>query len=367
VSRILVVAGEPSGETHAARAVSALRERVSGIQVEAVGGDQLHAAGADVRWRADRLSARGLTEAIASLPAHWRLRGELRRELAQGRFDAVLLVDYPGFNLSVARVARTAGVPVLYYIAPQLWAWGGWRISRLRRDVARLATILPFESEFFSEQGIDTTFVGHPLLDVPRPDRASARRTLGFPVDATVLGLFPGSREPEIARHWDLFRHVWHRLRANRPELRAVVAARAGIEYPDADGVTLHQGDAAVAFAAADAALCKSGTTTLEAALADTPMVIAYKMGAATYAAARHLVQIPRIGLVNIVAGRQVAPEFVQRAATLDALAGALEPLLQRDGVAARAQRAALSVVRERLGAPGAAGRVADLMLGMVA
>ncbi|HEY2825612.1 MAG TPA: lipid-A-disaccharide synthase, partial [Gemmatimonadales bacterium] len=312
--RLLVVAGEPSGDAHAGRAVLEIRRRASDTVIEAVGGPALLRAGATVRWPAQPLSARGFVESLAVLPRHVVLHRQIARALGAGAYDAVLLVDYPGFNLAVARSARAAGVPVLYYVAPQLWAWGAWRARRLRRDVTRLAAVLPFEEGYFSERGVATTFVGHPLLDVARPDRPTARREIGLPPQAMVLGLFPGSRADEIARHWPVFRDAARLLRQRHPALEVVVGAIPGMSYPDADGCLLEAGGAA-AFAAADAALCKSGTTTLEAALSDTPMVVAYRMSRGTYALARRLVRIAHVGLVNIVAGAAVTPELIQDAA----------------------------------------------------
>lgn len=365
--RVLVVTGEPSGDAHAARAVAALLERAPGAVIDAVGGVALAGAGARVRWGIEHLSARGFVEALGVIPRHIALYRSLARQFRRGDYDLVVLVDYPGFNLALARSATQAGVPVLYYVAPQLWAWGSWRVPRVQRDVTRLATILPFEAPFFSARGIPATFVGHPLLDRSRPDRATARRSLGLPAGSSALGLFPGSRVDEIRRHWPPFLAAGRLLQARHPGLRLVVAAVDGAAYPGADDCLIHRGDAALAFAAADAAVCKSGTTTLEAALADTPMVVAYRMGRGTYAVARRVVRIPHIGLVNILAQAAVAPELVQGDVRPTTIADAVDPLLDPAGSPARRQREALHVVRERLGTPGAAVRVAALALELVA
>ncbi len=364
--RIYVSAGEPSGDAHAAAVVAALRRRLPEARFEAFGGPVLEAAGARVLDRMERFSVVGFVEALRKIPAHVRLLGRVRRALEAGSYDLVILVDYPGYHLRVAAAAAAAGVPVLYYIAPQMWAWGSHRVPRLR-SVRRLAVILPFEQAFFRERGIPATFVGHPLRDrPPSPPREEARRALGLEPARPVLGLFPGSRGQEIGRLWEAFRDAAASVVARRPETQVVVAGVLEARYPAPGSTRIHTGDPLLVFAAADAGLCKSGTTTLEAALADVPMVIAYRLNPLSFAIAMRLLRVPRVGLVNLIAGSEVAPEFLQRAATPRALADAVFPLLDRESAAARRQREGLALVRERLGPPGAAERVATLAMEIV-
>lgn len=358
--RVYVSAGEPSGDAHAAAVVQALRQRID-VDVEAFGGPQLEAAGANVLDRMEQFSVVGFVEALGKLPAHMRLLKRVGAAFRAGRYDLAILVDYPGYHLRAAAVAAAAGVPVLYYIAPQMWAWAPGRVRRLA-PVRRLAVILPFEELFFRAHGVQTTFVGHPLRDrPPPPPRAEARRALGLDGSRPVLGLFPGSRALEVRRLWSVFRDAAVRATERRPDLQVVVAATPGAEYPDPGAFRVHAGDPSTVFAAADAGLCKSGTTTLEGALADMPMVIAYRMNALSFALAIRMLRVPHVGLVNLIADRAVAPEFLQRAATPEALADAVLPLFDPNGAAARAQREGLALVRDRLGPPGAAGRVADI------
>jgi lipid-A-disaccharide synthase len=363
MTRLLVSAGEPSGDLHAASVVRALRTLDPGVSIDAVGGDALAAAGVHILAPVDRLAAVGTVESAASLPRHWALLRRLDTHLAERRYDAVLLVDYPGFHLRVAHRAARYGVPVVYYIAPQLWAWGAWRLRRLRADVRHLAVILPFEERYFRDRGVACTFVGHPLLDRPDlPTGPDARRALALDADAPVLALFPGSRIAEHHRLWRPFRETAARMRDAIPGLSVVVAAPRTSQLVGAEGMarTAH---APLALAAADVALCKSGTVTLEAALAETPLVVAYRLHPVTFGIARRLVRVPAIGLVNLIAGSGVAPEFIQGAVTPDALSSALRPLLERDGEPARSQRAAFRSIRARLGSPGAGQRVAELLL----
>jgi lipid-A-disaccharide synthase len=305
----------------------------------------------------DDLSVMGLTEGISSLPAHLRLLHQFRRRVSRGKYDAVLLVDYPGLHLRLAGSAASQGIPVVYYVPPQLWAWGRWRVAALRSRVKHVAAILPFEEPFFVEHGIPVTFVGHPLLDRKAiPSRLVARRALGISPDAQVLSIFPGSRPVERRRLWPVFRETALSLKRTISGLQVVIAANVGQHV----GYTA---EAETAMAAADVVLCKSGTTTLEAAIADVPMVVAYRLSRWTFAVARHAVQLAHVSLVNLIAGQEVVPEFLQNEASPELLQRALQPLFDRDAPASRKQREGLARVRSGLGSPGAAGRVAQLVL----
>jgi len=368
MSTVFVSAGEPSGDAHAAAFVSALKAMRPDLAIEAFGGPKLAATGATMMARMEGLSVIGFVEVLKKVPAHWRLMKAIEKRLARGDVKLLVLVDYPGFHLRLAAVARRLGVPVFYYIAPQLWAWHESRVKKMAVSVSRLGVILPFEEEFFSSRGVPATYVGHPLLDrPPAGDREVVQSALGLEPDRKVLGLFPGSRPQEVARLWPLMRDAARIVTARRPDVQCIVAAARGAEYPGADGVQVVQNRPVECFAAADAALCKSGTTTLEAALAGAPQVIAYRMNGLSYRLAKRLVRVSWIGLVNLVAGRQIAPEFVQDAATPEALAAAVSPLLEDASPERRQQLEGIRDVRHRLGGPGAARRAAELAAGLLA
>lgn len=331
--------------------------------MEALGGPLLERAGARVLDRMEAFSVVGFVEALAKIPAHYRLLARVRSAFQAHRYDLVILVDYPGYHLRAAAAAAAAGIPVLYYIAPQMWAWGPWRVRKLA-SVRRLAVILPFEEAFFRERGVSATFVGHPLKDRPTaPARVEARRLLGLDPARPTLGLFPGSRAQEVARHWATFRAAAERVVAARPDVQIVAAGAPGASYPDPGAIRVHEGDPLPVFAAADAGICKSGTTTLEAAMADVPMVITYRAHPVSSFIAFRVLRVPWVGLVNLVAGYEVAPELLQRRATPAALAAAVLPLLDPGAPATRRQREGLQLVRDRLGAPGAADRVAQIAM----
>ena len=366
MTRVYISAGEPSADAHAAAVAVALRRKISGIEIEALGGPLLERAGVRVLDRMESFSVVGFVEAIAKIPAHYRLLKRVKKALAEKRYDLVILVDYPGYHLRAAAAAAAAGIPVLYYIAPQMWAWGQNRVKKLA-PVKQLAVILPFEEQFFRDRGVAATFVGHPLKDrPPPPSRGDARRALELDPARPVLGLFPGSRAQEVHRHWAMFREAAGRIAAARPDVQIVVAGTPRAEYPDPGAIKVHHGDPLLVFAAADAGICKSGTTTLEAAIADVPMVITYRVHAISSFIARRVVRVPWVGLVNLVAGYEVAPEFLQRRATAEALADGVLPLLDAGSPIAKRQREGLQLVRDRLGAPGAAERVAELAAGLI-
>src|SRR2546427_3781399 len=219
-----------------------------------------------------------------------------RRPPSSPLFPSTPLFRSPGSHLRASAAAHAAGVPVLYYIAPQLWAWAPGRVRRLAA-VSRLAVILPCEETFFREHGVPATFVGHPLRDRPPPPaRAEARRALGLDPERPVLGLFPGSRAQEVRRLWPAFRGAAERVLAERPVVQVVVAGTSRARYPHPGAIRIHWGDPRPVFAAADAGLCKSGTTTLEAALADVPMAIAYRLNPVSFAIAIRVLRVPHVG-----------------------------------------------------------------------
>ncbi len=362
VREVLIVAGEASGDMHAGAVAERLGALRPDLTLTGFGGDRMAAAGVTLFRRTTGVV--GFIEILRHVPAHWSMMRTIRERLRSGRVQLVICVDYGGFNLRVAAAAKAAGVPVLYYITPQVWASRAGRLKAMARTITKAAVILPFEEALLRAHGIDATFVGHPLLDSAAhlPSRAEARRRLGFAESDELLVLFPGSRPQEIHRHLRDFSEVARELTRRRPGLKIAIAGSANAPITAHGMRDIVQWSGSFDFLrAADVAVCKSGTTTLEAALAGCPCAIVYRTSPITYAIAKRIVKIDRIGLLNIVAGREVAPEFVQDAFVPSAVADALEPLFQPASRERNAMLAGLAEVRAKLGTPGAAERVAQM------
>jgi len=362
--KVLFVAGEASGDLHAAGVAGVLRRIRPDLELAAVGGPRLAEQGVELIHRDHQQGVMGFLEVLKHVPRHFLLLRTIRGMLARGEIALVILIDYPGFNMKVAAAAKAAGVPVLYYVTPQVWAWGAGRLPKLAQLITKAAVILPFEEQLLRGHGIDATFVGHPLLDRAQnmPTKEEARETLGLPQNATVLALFPGSRQQEIERLIDDFVATARELQSRVPGLQVIVSVAPTVAL-DGDRCPfrlVHSASLSV-LRAADAGLCKSGTTTLEASIADCPLVVAYRTGRISFALAKRLVKVPNIGLVNVVAGREVAPEFIQDGIVPGRIAPVLQDLLDKSSPRRREMLAGLAEVRARLGSPGAAERVARM------
>jgi lipid-A-disaccharide synthase len=362
--RLLIVAGEPSGDLHAAGLVRALR-RIGPVDVRGIAGPRLRAEGALALVAQEDLAVIGFSGILARLPALFAARDRLLRELSVFRPHAVVLVDYPGFNLRLGPLVHRTGTRVFYYIGPQVWAWHPERARAMARWVDRLAVVFPFEAAIFGAAGVPTTFVGHPLLDElePEVDDATLRAELGAHAGARLVGLLPGSRRGELAHHAGPMLDAARRLRAAHPDVCVVLALAEGLDVegiaPAAlAGVHVVRGRTRAVQAFATCCAVASGTATLETALFGTPLVVCYRVGWLNYAIARRLVTLTHIGLPNIVAGEEVAPELIQGALTGEALARTLGAWLA-DPAAREAQHRRLAIVREKLGGPGASDRAA--------
>jgi len=372
---VLLVAGEASGDLHGADLVRAVRASLPELEVYGLGGERLREAGMRTVADAGDVATVGLTQAAGRLRTLWRAYRTLARRLRADPPDLCVLVDFPEFNLRLARLAKRAGVPVLYYIGPQVWAWRRGRVRKIARRVDRLAVVFPFEPALYAGRLPAVEFVGHPLLDRVRVTRARDETLRAHGLDPrrrTVL-LLPGSRPTEIdyllPRLLDAVRllardpglqfplALAHTLSAG--EMRRRVRA-AGLE------VAVIEGDTYDLIAAADVALVSSGTATLECALLERPMVIVYRLGPLSYALGRLLVRGVRyIGMPNIVAGQEVVPELLQGKARGARIAAAARLILD-DPTRHAGMVAALADVRRRLGRGGAAGRAAAIALEML-
>jgi len=364
---IMLVAGEASGDRYAGALARALRQARPHWQISGMGGPELATSGAEVLVDASRLGVVGLIEVIRHYPALLAALRRMQAEIARRRPRLLVLIDYQEFNQRLAAYARALGIPVLFFVAPQLWAWRPERAARFHGLVDELAVLFEFEVALFRHFDVPTNWVGHPLAARARlaPTQAEARQRLGVEPQAGVLALLPGSRRAEIARMLPPLLAATRVLRQDRPQLRAVVAMAPGADprwyraATGAAGVQLSEAGSEVVLRAADAALITSGTATLEAAVLDTPLVAAYRVNPLTFALLRHKVTIPHIALPNILNGAAIVPECIQQGATPQALAAAVAPLLDQESPRA-VQRQGFARVRAQLAPDGEADAVID-------
>lgn len=373
--RVMIVAGEASGDLHGADFAANLLARDPGCELFGIGGERMRAAGVRALFRTEDIAGLGLAELASTIRRTLGALRALRKIIRSEPPDLVVLIDYAEFNMMLAGSARRAGVPVLYYILPQVWAWRRGRIGKLVKRAQRMAVVFPFEAELYSRAGGRVSFVGHPLLDrvAPAQDRAATLARHGLAPDARLLALLPGSRHAEAGY---LLRPMLEAamVLAAKHDLTPVIALAPTLEAGGLrriagtaalEGVRIIQGDTYSIIAASELALVASGTATLETALLGCPMVIAYKMSTITYVLARVLVRgVDFIGMPNILAGRKIVPELIQGGVTPANLVRAAEPMLAEPLHGETA--AALRAVRESLGAPGAAARVAAMALEMM-
>ena len=371
MAKILISAGEASGDIHAAAVTAALKKIDSAIEVFGMGGDALRAAGGEVLFDIKDHGVMGFVEVIKKLPDLFKLRSDFARVMDERKPDCLVVVDYPGFNMKLAKVAHDKGIPVVSYIAPSAWAWNKGRAKNVAKIVDKVACIFPFEYDVYEEAGAPVEFVGHPLLDIVHPtmERAEAEAWAGKEAGHPLVLLMPGSRLMEIEKMLPTLLEGAKLLKKQLPEVQFAMPRAGTIPLEllqskiKASGleIKITEGHNYDLFSVADLALATSGTVTLEAALCGLPSVIVYRTSALNAFIARRVINIPNIGLPNIVAGRQILPELLQEDFTpanvantaVELLAPERRPQLEAD----------LAFMKARLGEPGAVKRVAQLIL----
>ena len=371
MAKILISAGEASGDIHAAAVTAALKQIDSSVEVFGMGGDALRAAGGEVLFDIKDHGVMGFVEVIKKLPDLFKLRSDFARVMDERQPACLVVVDYPGFNMKLAKVAHDKGIPVVSYIAPSAWAWNKGRAKNVAKIVDKVACIFPFEYDVYKEAGAPVEFVGHPLLDIVKPawERTEAEAWVGKQLGHPLVLLMPGSRLMEIEKMLPNLLAGAKLLKKQLPEVQFAMP-RAGtiplellqskIKASGLD-IKITEGHNYDLFSVADLALATSGTVTLEAALCGLPSIIVYRTSALNAFIARRVINIPNIGLPNIVAGRQILPELLQEDFTpanvaktaVELLAPERRPQLEAD----------LAFMKARLGEPGAVKRVAQLIL----
>ncbi|MFH1595946.1 MAG: lipid-A-disaccharide synthase [Pseudomonadota bacterium] len=381
------MAGEASGDGHAARLVAAIKERQPGAQFFGVGGEAMAAQGVRILCPASELAVVGLSEVVGRLPAVLKALKAIARALKRERPGLAILVDFPDFNFWVARLAKLYRVPVMYYISPQVWAWRTYRVRTIARLVDRMAVIFPFEADFYRERGVPVTYVGHPLPETlpPVPDRRVLLAGWGLDPQRLTVALLPGSRAGEIKRHLPTMLAGMALVQQAVPQCQFILPLAStaprelveGMVAGSREGESLTKnspgtplkiipGQAYEALFAAHLAVVASGTATVEAALAGTPTIIVYRLSPLTFAVGRRLIRVPHVGMANLLAGERLFPELLQDDFTAARLAQEALRLMRDPGRLTTLGRGLARVIAA-LGGPGASARAAQVALELMA
>lgn len=363
--KIFIVAGEASGDLHGSKLMRAMKKLAPEIQFIGHGGDQMKAEGLHVLEHIDSLSMMGFSEVLKHLPYMIRVMNHTLATIGQEKPDRIILIDYPGFNLRLAKRVAVLGVPVTYFILPQAWAWKEKRVNILKNYADQNISIFPFELDWFKDHGLVIDFVGHPFVE-----RTISRHQINAFYDRHQLVkktprliLLPGSRQQEIDRHWPVFIQTVSEIRRSHPDLQIILGKAPGVTVnPLPDFIHVETEDIPAAIQGSTAALASSGTVTLETAVLDTPVVVCYKLSSISWLLARWLVNVPFASMANLIAGQKVVPEYLQKAMEPHEIATALIPLLSKTPQRKK-MLSGFEIIRRSLGAPGVYDRAATSIL----
>jgi len=379
--KVFLSAGEASGETYGALLIGAVRQLCPGAEFFGLGGQRMEALGFRPIVRAEDVAVMGITEVVRHMPRIYREYRRLRASIATERPDVAILIDFPDVNLSLARHLKRQGVPVIYFVSPQLWAWKKYRIRSVQRYVDRMLTIFPFEERFYHDHGVDAEFVGHPLAELAPPTigREQFAGQNGLDPSKTWVGLLPGSRGkevrlnlPEMVRSAALLGLDAEFLvplaptlsPAQRDHIRTLLAERLAAE-PAPPKITLVE-DARAVLHHARASIVASGTATVEAALIGNPFLVVYRISPLSYAVAKRVVDVPHVAMVNLIAGKRIVPELIQGDFTAPAVVSQFRPLLENEEARLRMQTNLRRVGEMLRGEPSAVSRVAEIACEML-
>ena len=373
--KVLIVTGEASGDLHASHLVKEMLILQPDLYCYGMGGEKLRTEGTHIVFDIAQLAVMGITEVIRHFGQIYRVFTTLKGLLKNDRPDLVILVDYPDFNLRLAKVAHKYGVPVLYYISPQIWAWRTNRIKQIAQVVKKMIVVFPFERSLYEEAGIDVTFTGHPLLDIVKTTKSKEENIKHFGLDPhkTTIGLLPGSRISEVKKLLPPMIGAAHQLAEQFSNLQFILPVAPGIQRTEIEKFLR---DSKVAISVVDNSIYEvistahlvvvaSGTATLETALLSKPMVIIYKMSPLSYMIGKKLVKVPYIGMANIMAGKKVVPELIQNEATADNITAKV-PHLLTDNHYYQSVCEDLTSIKQELGKPGASKRAAQIAVNML-
>ena len=372
---IMIVAGEASGDMHGANLVREMLNLDPMLNFYGIGGNRLRKEGVELLANASDMAVVGLTEVVSKLGSILKIMGMMKRSLDERRPDLVILIDYPDFNIPLAKAAKKRGIKVFYYISPQVWAWRKSRIGQIKKTVSKMAVILPFEVETYRQKGFEVNYVGHPLLDMVKLNysKQESRKKFGLSEDEITIGILPGSRTSEVRILMPELLRAAQILKREMPDLQFVLPLADTLEETSVTEiisgfnvkVKVVSGHTYDVISCADLALVASGTATLETALLGVPMIIVYKISLLSYFIGRLFVHVKNIGLVNIIAGKTIVPELIQGDASGKRIAAESLSIL-KNGERRQKMIKELEAIRARLGEPGAARRAAQIACDMI-
>ena len=377
--KIFIVAGEASGDLHAAELIKEIKKQAPDTEIVGIGGDKMIEAGANILIHQSKIAVMGVVEIAACIRHILNALNISKTYLQKEHPDLVILIDYPGFNLMLAKHAHKLGIPVFYYICPQVWAWRKGRVRKIKRYVTKAAVILPFEEKFLKTHGVDASFVGHPLLDVVRMENNAKKILNNKNIDTNkkIVTLLPGSRHGEVKKIFPVLVQSIKLIKKELPHIEAVVGVAPSIDEKFLidlikekdkrliDNMKFYSGNIYNLIGHSSLVLAASGTVTLETAILETPLIVVYILNQLSYFLAKLLVDVPYVSLVNLVANKKIVPELLQKEANSLNIAKHAIKLLKDDNETYRIKQS-LKEVKKLLGSKGAANRAAHLALSLV-
>ena len=363
--KFFLVAGEPSGDLHGGKLIRAMQNIHPNSTFMGHGGNAMKDAGMQILEHTDDLSIMGFVEVIKHLPRMMKIMGKTIDTITRTKPDRVILIDYPGFNLRLGKNIQHLGIPITYFILPQVWAWKEKRVETMKAVLDQALSIFPFEQDWFETRGLPTNYVGHPFAEQEHVDETSKDfyQRHDLTIEHPVLVLLPGSRQQEVDRHWPIFLKTVERLKQDNPNLQVMVGKAANVSFTPNPNTFKIEDNARKAMVAGTAALVSSGTATLECAVEDTPMIVCYKLSVVSWWMANTMASVKYASMVNLIADEIIVPEFLQQDMTASNLVAAVLPLLDHKNNLRKKMLTGFEKVRRTLGMPGVYDRAAESIL----
>jgi lipid-A-disaccharide synthase len=366
--KYFIVAGEPSGDLHGGKLIQAIQNINPNTSFMGHGGNAMKAAGMQILEHTDDLAMMGFVEVIKHLPRMMKIMGRTIDTISRMKPDRIILIDYPGFNLRLAKRIHSLKSPITYFILPQVWAWKEKRVETMKTVLDQSLSIFPFEEDWFDSHGLATTYVGHPFAELEHLDEASKEfyQRHNLSIEYPVLVLLPGSRQQEIDRHWPVFLNAVESIKKTIPDLQVMVGKASNVTINSIPDYFRIETNASKAMIAGTDALVSSGTATLECAVEDTPMIVCYKLSSISWIMAKYLTHIKYASMVNLIANKKIVPELLQHDMTSTNIVEAVLPLLDSKNIKRKKMLSGFDIVRKNLGLPGVYNRAATAVLSQI-